>query len=261
MNMPSKGRHPSASHDHSEQPPVASAPDFVLYTLNRDGQRPLQFYGTVLAEVESGGSPITHRAVVYQTRGGKFISEFSSCPTRDTERTPTEEELTDCRESIIQAVIDHAEWHEGKALPVTAGGVRSAKSAETLRDLATGLDSIPLRDSRWACIWLEENRAPAAPGVASAIAQRQKKAKHELIRLYGLAWAGVGDEGLLGILTFLDRLIKVLRDAAQTEATPPSGGKAESFDTLEAALAWFKPGRLTDGLMGQLGYFKPEFVE
>lgn len=37
--------------------------------------------------------------------------------------------------------------------------------------------------------------------------------------------------------------------------------KAQVFDTFEGALAWFRPGRLTDALRKQLGLDEPERIE
>jgi hypothetical protein len=42
---------------------------------------------------------------------------------------------------------------------------------------------------------------------------------------------------------------------------PERDGKAEVFDTLDAACDWFRPGRLTTELMKQLGRWEPETIE
>jgi len=59
------------------------------YTLSRGPDvRPLQFEGEIIAEVEKDTAdrsgyrnalgPVSYRAAVYRTRGGKFVTEFSS---------------------------------------------------------------------------------------------------------------------------------------------------------------------------------------
>lgn len=49
----------------------------------------------------------------------------------------------------------------------------------------------------------------------------------------------------------------------QDPETAHSGefNKAQVFDTFEGAVAWFRPGRLTDALRKQLGLDEPERIE
>jgi len=93
--MSGLGRRPPQPIDpeQSDSPrPVQHAPTIVTisgagntYTLSRGSDmRPLQFEGQIIGEVErdSGkgvalGSAV-HRAAIYKTRGGKFVSEFST---------------------------------------------------------------------------------------------------------------------------------------------------------------------------------------
>ena len=42
---------------------------------------------------------------------------------------------------------------------------------------------------------------------------------------------------------------------------PPLKGKAGDFDTLDDAIAWFRPGPLTNELMRQLVRWQPGFIE
>ena len=53
---------------------------------------PLQFEGTIVAEVQklnakANGLGVVHRAAIYKTRGGKFVSEFSTDECGNGERT------------------------------------------------------------------------------------------------------------------------------------------------------------------------------
>jgi hypothetical protein len=49
----------------------------------------------------------------------------------------------------------------------------------------------------------------------------------------------------------------------QDPETAHSGefNKAQVFDTFESAVAWFRPGRVTDALRKQLGLDEPERIE
>jgi len=52
-------------------------------------------------------------------------------------------------------------------------------------------------------------------------------------------------------------------EGIQDPETAHSGefNKAQVFDTFEEAVAWFRPGRLTDALRKQLGLDEPERIE
>jgi hypothetical protein len=54
-----------------------------------------------------------------------------------------------------------------------------------------------------------------------------------------------------------------LAQGIQDPETAHSGefNKAQVFDTFEEAVAWFRPGRLTDALRKQLGLDEPERIE
>jgi hypothetical protein len=54
-----------------------------------------------------------------------------------------------------------------------------------------------------------------------------------------------------------------ITQAMEDPETAHSGeyNKAQVFDTFEAAVAWFRPGRLTDALRKQLGLDEPERIE
>lgn len=62
--------------------PGLTGNDARRFTLTRGSDlRPLQFDGQVVAEVDRRGATALHeehRAAIYKTRGGKFVSEFSS---------------------------------------------------------------------------------------------------------------------------------------------------------------------------------------
>jgi len=211
---------------------TAPTPDLKRYTLQRNGDRPIQFDGDELVSVESRGSPTTHRAAIYRTRGGKFIVEFSSRPSVREEalRRPRADELAEFRETFIQKVIDTAEWREGKA-------VQFPRDARNLQSLA---------DQRWVCLWL---------------AQPQEQALSELIRQYG--YYGSPDKlgPFLDALGFLDAAIHIAEASGDEQFDVAAAGKAAVFDSLDEALKWFRPGPLTTELLKKLGKLEPEFIE
>jgi hypothetical protein len=245
--------------------PVETLTRFVL---QRDEDRPLQFDGTVLMNVESAGGPILHRAAVYRTKGGKFVSEFSSRPNRtgttynDPPRRPTVAELDEYRELIIGCVIETAEWREGKAEQFPRD-LRNSASAEALRRLATKLDSTGVHDARWTVLWLAERNLSdhLNDDERMAIAARQAEQKSEQIRGYGFYADPPIVHPDLEAQSFLDELIKTLEEVAQPNDVAPPSGKAAVFDSLESALAWFRPGRLTTELLKKLGKWGPEIIE
>lgn len=56
--------------------------------------------------------------------------------------------------------------------------------------------------------------------------------------------------------------LSALMNPLGDEESPKSGfNKAAVHDTFESAMAWFRPGRLTDELRRQLGLDKPERIE
>ena len=106
MSDQTRRRHPS-SHPSSSASRAATAPKPTLRTRNPDGSitivpgnhdiytlsrgpdvRPLQFEGELIAEAEKEATdrngrrnergPVNHRAAIYRTRGGRFVTEFSS---------------------------------------------------------------------------------------------------------------------------------------------------------------------------------------
>ena len=262
--LPKGGDRPSISN------PNSNGPGLQRFTLQRDEDRPLQFDGELLAHVEALGSPLAHRAAVYRTRKGKFVSEFSSRPQKsdagsvysDPPREPTAEELAEHRESTIVSVIDTAEWREGKAQQYP-DDLRNHASAVALRNLATMLDAVPLTDARWKVLWWAEYnlRDDLDDDDCLRITERQHAEKSDLLSSYGFYGDRTAEHPELEALSFLDNLIRALEDAAQPEEVPQPTGKAAVFDSLEAALGWFRPGRLTTELIRKLGRWDPEFIE
>lgn len=238
------------------------------FTLHRDEDRPLQFDGTELASVESAGGALVHRASVYRTRGGTFVSAFSSEPNirgkvyNDPPRGPTAAVLGEFRERIIQCVIDTAEWREGRA-ETHPRDVRELAAAETLRRLATKLDDVSIHDTRWLVLWRADFDFSDELGddQRTDIARRQAEQISQAIRVYGFYTDPPVVHPNLEALSFLDLLIKTLEDAARPSDVPPPSGKVAVFDSLEGALAWFRPGRLTTELITKLGRWDPEFIE
>ncbi len=113
MNQPIGGIAPAAPQ--LDQPKI--------YLIARDGDRDLQFAGTVVAEVEKAASPRSHRAAVYLTRGGKYISEFSSWSSpgmidyilQQAGRPPMSQELcarTDLRgkAAVFDSLTEAVKW-------------------------------------------------------------------------------------------------------------------------------------------------------
>jgi hypothetical protein len=55
--------------------------------------RPLQFHGEIVGAVERDSGkgtihgPVVHRAAIYKTRGGKFVSEFSTADYSNGEKS------------------------------------------------------------------------------------------------------------------------------------------------------------------------------
>ena len=59
-----------------------------------------------------------------------------------------------------------------------------------------------------------------------------------------------------------ERILKTILDLEDVES-PRNGefDKAQVFDNFDEAVAWFRPGRLTDALRKQLGLDEPERIE
>jgi hypothetical protein len=242
-------------------------PVLTRFTLQRDEDRPLQFDGTELASIESRGTPVVHRAAVYRTIGGKFVAEFSSSPNpngvyKDPPRSPTGEELFEYRESLISWVTAAAEWREGNAEKHPRDH-RDLASAQALRNLATKLDVISVRDNRWTVLWWADYNLSdeLSAQEKQAIALRQAERKDGLIRGYGFYSDPPVVHPDLEAHSFLDRLINEIEAAAQPRDAAPASGRAEAFDSLENALAFFRPGKLTNELLRKLGRWGPEFID
>jgi hypothetical protein len=52
-----------------------------------------------------------------------------------------------------------------------------------------------------------------------------------------------------------------MEQAAMPDDVPLPSGKAAVFDSLQAALARFRPGKLTNELLRKLRQWDPEFIE
>ncbi len=162
---------------------------------------------------------------------------------------------------LVGSIIDTAEWREGKAQQFP-DDVRNAHSAQRLRWLATAVDQASLRDSRLKCLWLAEHGVELDDDESDLVGEAQNRAKSELIRGFGFH-DDASDEPVtpLEAFAFLDQLLKVLKNAAQPGTPAPPNGKAQAFETLDEALAWFRPGTLTTELLRHLGRMEPEFIE
>ena len=250
MNKSSDGGRSSASispplHNVPPPVPVLTSPELGRYTLTRDDDRPLQFDGIILVEVESAGSPTTHRAAVYQTRAGKFVSEFSSGPKKST--APTAAEVAEIRDSLVTRICDQAESCEGKAIE----DQRNVTAAETLRGLADDLMQLPSSRPEWADLALAYRNASVGLGSTDD--------ELKLIRAYAFNGGGTA--------SFLLRDVIASQRACARDAIAAEGvyqhrsGKAAVFGNLESALAFFRPGRLTNELLKKLGRWDPEFID
>lgn len=258
-----------SSSTKGRRPPAPQIPQIQRYELHRDGDRELHFDGTEMASIESGGSEsggIVHRAAVYRTRGGKYVAEFSSrpAPTRHPYHDPpadfpSPEELADYREQFISAVIDTAEWREGKARQFPQD-TRNSWGAESLRKLASVLGDISATDQRWVSLWLAEYNLDVDDDERFIIVGRQMEVKSESLRTYGFLTGG-RDPTSLDARSFLDEILNALKEAAQPEAPARPSGKAQAFETLDEALKWFRPGPLTTNLLKMLGRMDPEFID
>lgn len=247
MNKSSNGGRSSAStspplHNLPPTVTVLTSPELMRYTLTRDDERPLQFDGVILVEVESAGSPITHRAAMYRTRAGKYVSEFSSGPKKSA--APTAAEVAETRDSLVTRICDQAESCEGKAIE----DARNVAAADTLRGLADELMQLPSDRPEW------EDLAMAYRNASAGLGSTEKELK--LIRAY--AFNGGGRASF-----FLRDVIANHRACAGDAigANRPRSGKAAVFHDLESALAFFRPGRLTNELLKKLGRWDPEFIE
>jgi hypothetical protein len=231
---------------HKLPPPVTvlTSPELVRYTLTRDDERPLQFDGIILVEIESAGSPTTHRAALYRTRAGKFVSEFSSGPKKSTAQTAAE--VAEIMDSLVTRICDQAESYEGKAIE----DVRNVTAAETLRVLAHDLMQIPSDRPEWGDLAMAYRTASAGLG---STAEELK-----LIRAHAFNGGGRASFFLRDVIA---NYRACARDATAIEGVPHRSGKAAVFHDLESALAFFRPGRLTNELLKKLGRWDPEFIE
>lgn len=75
--------------DGSYAPKMTASGPYGTYTLPRGlNMRPLQFEGELIAEAEKGATdrngrrnergPVSHRAAIYKTRKGTYVTEFST---------------------------------------------------------------------------------------------------------------------------------------------------------------------------------------
>jgi hypothetical protein len=214
------------------------------YTLTRDDERPLQFDGTVIAETESDSGPTIHRAAIYKTRGGKFISEFSSRPTFGALPTPSASEIASLKEDLVVRITDQAEWREGKTIEY-ANDIRNHDSAEALRRLAHELVLLPDSHPHWIELFFCYRHGKN--GVESA------EEEQDLIRNYGFNNDGSRASFFLRDLITLNR-------ASGLDAQKMNG-KAAVYEDLDSAITFFRPGRLTNELLKKLGRWDPEFIE
>lgn len=247
-------------------PATSSTTPLLRYTLKRDGDRDLQFDGVEVAAFESGDLSVTHRAAIYRTRGGKYVAEFSSREApkrsryRDPSSTPNPLELEDFKEILVGAVIQTAEWREGKAeqFPHDA---RNSLSARALRGLASVLDEIPANDANWVAIWRTEYDLDVDDDEGFLIGERRNEARSAFLRGYGFGNCEI-DVTQEDAAVFLKDLREVLDDAAHQNDEPVrESSKVQAFETLDEAVKSFRPGYLTTELLRLLGRMDPEFID
>jgi hypothetical protein len=224
---------------------------FSRYTLTRDDERPLQFDGEELFAIESKGGPNGHRAAIYRTRGGKYVTEFSSGPVRDSRLgRPSVDSLRSIRDELMEHIGRQVAWREQKAIEYPADD-RNAQSADALRNMANDLRALPLSSEPWIQLW----RACALDEDVQAV-----EAEQEFLRSYGFGPDPRinGHDPLLNATTFVQGLAAAIEQAVYA---PHRSGKAAVFDSLDDAFSWFRPGRLTNALLRQAGRWGPEFIE
>jgi hypothetical protein len=226
------------------------------YTLIRDGERPLQFDGVVVAEFDSDTSPTRYRLAIYRTPRGRHIAEFSTrlvsrVRVVGTHKKPVRTELLEVQEELVMQVGDTAVWREQKAAEFP-GDLRNQSSADALRKLAEQLEVLPLEASQWRALWeLDmDSYADDAAGNLESFQQRRS----QFIRGHGF---GVDESG--NAVAFLEAFISELLGDPRFDPKPT--GKAAAFDSLDDAVAWFRPGGFTAELLKKLGRWEPEFIE
>jgi len=225
--------------------------EFTLRILVRDDERPLKFYGTVLAEIESRATSVTHRGAIYRTRKGRYVSEFSSRPNVEDERLgrPSIEVVEQMRSDLLTNIRVHADSHDKQADQDTESDSH-AHSADALRNIMPVLRGISFDRPEWLQLWKTYQRHDTTAA---------SDAEKSFIRSYGYSEVGREDADVSRGLSFLTELTAAIEYSASV--SEGARGNAKDFDSLAEAKSWFRPGRLTNELLRQLGDWDPEFIE
>jgi hypothetical protein len=218
-------------------------PPVTAFEIFRDGQGPLQFNGWQLAEVESTASPMTHRVALYETKGGKFVSQFSIRPSspKPHEIRRLKLKMIDTVAELATAYLKLAEFGEDNDPRIGIG--------DALQSLVAELDDLPDNAPEWARLWLvfkgdghDEGIAPEQTSTLKDFGKRGQRPRN-------------GAEALSDLTDELAARKRI--DIASKRTT----NKVAVHATLDEALASFKPGALTAKLLDKLGRLEPEFIE
>ncbi|HTC50737.1 MAG TPA: hypothetical protein VK700_02245 [Steroidobacteraceae bacterium] len=234
---------------HSSVPDSDTPSEYSVFVLVRDDEKPLQFVGKIVAEVESPGPAVTHRAAIYRTRGGRFIAEFSSRPSIADDRIgiPPIDTLEQVKRDLLTNIRVHAEWHN--AQDARSESDQDAYSADRLMNVKDALNGIRTDHPAWLKLLRAYERHD---NVAASDAEKA------FIRYYA-SKRDNGDAITATALLFLEELTATIEHSASVGKG--ARGKAKDFATIEEAKNWFRPGRLTNELLRQFGGWDPELIE
>lgn len=224
MNNPQGGRSPA-----------------IRVNLNRDNDRPLQFDGWTLAEIESAGSPITHRCAVYETRGGRFVTEFSTRPSKAQPH-----DIHRLKRHVIETVVNLAADVLDRAATYPDDRQLGMHGA-ALQSLVAEFDELESNAPQWSRFWLlykgeDDDVVLEHTNVLKTFGVRGSQPRNG---------AEVLDELIDELMT------RTGRDIANKRST----SKVAVHDTIDDALKSFRAGPLTTELLARLGRLEPEFIE
>jgi inactivated superfamily I helicase len=218
--------------------------DWNRYTLQRDGDRPLQFDGQLLGSAESSSARLRHRVALYKTKAGKFVTEFTTLHRELLVRSgqPSDRDITDLRAFLSERIRSQADLRDAEGARVQDPYNRSAMASTLLRRVAASVDELPAASQQWTRLWFVF-RGEDTDQLSRLSNFLAKYAFEEMGHPF--AWL------------FLTQLHAILADHVETVST----AKAAVFDEIDAALKWFREGKLTNELLRHLGRLKPEFIE
>lgn len=213
-------------------------PRYVRFELKRDNERDLHFDGERLFFVESAGTHTVHRAAIYRTRGGKYVTEFSMRNSLPDERLgrPPAESLARLAQNICDRIEEFVDDNSDNE--------HYGEAATCLAKMPEALKQLNDVDRRWERLWkLRETHGDVLVDEVEMWFLREARP------IYGnqTAWQ------------FLDLLISAIEHCAAASSVLSS--KVSVENSLDDAFATFRPGRLTNELLRQAGRFGPEFIE